>query len=50
METSIIRTLPFKFVGALVLLLIASLVLYLIGVVSMYMIAWVVWVIQAIFG
>lgn len=44
------RSLPVKFVGALVALIIAGLVLYLIGVLSMYMIAWVVWIIQAIFG
>ncbi len=50
METSIIRSLPVKFVGAFIALVIAGIVLYLIGVLSMYMIAWVVWVIQAIFG
>jgi len=44
------RSLPVKFVGALVALIIAGIVLYLIGVLSMYMIAWVVWIIQAIFG
>lgn len=44
------RSLPVKFVGALVALIVAGLVLYLIGVLSMYMIAWVVWIIQAIFG
>ena len=36
--------------GALVALVVAGVVLYLIGVLSMYMIAWVVWIIQAIFG
>lgn len=50
METSIIRSLPVKFVGAFIALVIAGIVLYLIGVLSMYMIAWVVWLIQAIFG
>ncbi len=50
METSIIRSLPVKFVGAFIALVIAGLVLYLIGVLSMYMIAWAVWLIQAIFG
>jgi hypothetical protein len=49
-ETSIIRSLPVKFVGAFIALVIAGLVLYLIGVLSMYMIAWAVWLIQAIFG
>ncbi len=50
MESSIIRSLPVKFVGGFILLVIAGIVLYLIGVLSMYMIAWVVWLIQAIFG
>lgn len=50
MESSIIRSLPVKFVGALILLIIAGIALYLIGVLSMYAIAWVVWIIQAIFG
>lgn len=45
-----LRTLPFKFVGGLVLLIIAGIALYLIGVLSMYAIAWVVWIVQAIFG
>lgn len=44
------RSLPVKFVGALIALIIAGIVLYLIGVLSMYMIAWAVWLIQAIFG
>ena len=44
------RSLPVKFVGAFIALIIAGIVLYLIGVLSMYMIAWVVWPIQAIFG
>ena len=47
---SVLRSLPVKFVGALVALVVAGVVLYLIGVLSMYMIAWVVWIIQAIFG
>jgi len=47
---SVMRSLPVKFIGALVALIIAGIVLYLIGVLSMYMIAWVVWIIQAIFG
>lgn len=50
METSIIRSLPVKFVGAFIALVIAGIVLYLIGVLSMYMIAWAVWLVQAIFG
>ncbi|MBL6633023.1 MAG: hypothetical protein ISP32_01340 [Thermoleophilia bacterium] len=50
METSIIRSLPVKFVGAFIALVIAGIVLYLVGVLSMYMIAWAVWLIQAIFG
>jgi hypothetical protein len=49
-NSSVIRSLPVRFVGALVALLIAGIVLYLIGVISMYMIAWVVWVVEAIFG
>lgn len=49
-NTSIIRTLPFKFVGALIALIIAGIVLYLVGVLSMYAIAWVVWLVEAIFG
>ena len=44
------RSLKNLLVGALVALVIAGVVLYLIGVLSMYMIAWVVWIIQAIFG
>lgn len=50
MNSSVIRSLPVRFVGALVALVIAGIVLYLIGVFSMYVIAWAVWLIQAIFG
>ena len=50
MNGSIVRSLPVRFVGALIALIIAGVVLYLIGVLSMYMVAWVVWIIQAIFG
>jgi hypothetical protein len=49
-NSSIIRSMPVRFVGALVALTIAGILLYLIGVINMYMIAWVVWVIEAIFG
>lgn len=47
---SVLRSLPVKFVGAFIALIFAGIALYLIGVLSMYMIAWVVWIIQAIFG
>lgn len=50
MNSSVIRSLPVRFVGALIALVIAGIVLYLIGVFSMYVVAWVVWLIQAIFG
>ncbi len=50
MNSSVIRSLPVRFVGALVALILAGIVLYLIGVFSMYVIAWAVWIIQAIFG
>ena len=50
MNSSVIRSMPVRFVGALVALTIAGIVLYLIGVISMYMIGWVVWVVEAIFG
>ncbi|MEO2058076.1 MAG: hypothetical protein ABGX38_04410 [Thermoleophilia bacterium] len=50
MDTSVMRSLPVKFVGAFIALIGAGIALYLIGVLSMYMIAWVVWAIQAIFG
>ena len=50
MNSSVIRSMPVRFVGALVALTIAGIVLYHIGVISMYMIAWVVWVVEAIFG
>ena len=50
MNSSVIRSLPVRFVGALIALVVAGVVLYLIGVFSMYVIAWVVWLIQAIFG
>lgn len=50
MNTSIARSLPVKFVGALIALIIAGIVLYLIGVFSMYLIAWVVQLIEIIFG
>ncbi len=50
MNSSVLRSLPVRFVGAFVALIIAGIVLYLIGVFSMYVIAWVVWLIQAIFG
>lgn len=50
MNNSIARSLPVKFVGALIALIFAGIVLYLIGVLSMYIIAWVVQIIEAIFG
>ncbi len=50
MNSSIIRSLPFRFVGALVLLTIAGIALYFIGLINIYLIAWVVWVVEAIFG
>ncbi|MBU6364436.1 MAG: hypothetical protein KGQ95_09485 [Acidobacteria bacterium] len=50
MNSSVIRSLPVRFVGALIALVLAGIVLYLIGVFSMYVVAWVVWIIQAIFG
>jgi hypothetical protein len=49
-NSSVIRSLPVRFVGALIALVLAGIVLYLIGVFSMYVVAWVVWIIQAIFG
>ena len=49
-NNSIARSLPVKFVGALIALIFAGIVLYLIGVLSMYIIAWVVQIIEAIFG
>jgi len=49
-NNSIARSLPAKFVGALIALIGAGIVLYLIGVLSMYMIAWVVQIIEWIFG
>jgi hypothetical protein len=49
-NSSVIRSLPVKFVGAFIALLIAGLALYLVGVLSMYAIAWTVWVVEAIFG
>jgi hypothetical protein len=49
-NNSIARSLPVKFVGALIALIGAGIVLYLIGVLSMYMIAWVVQIIEWIFG
>jgi hypothetical protein len=33
-----------------VALIIAGVALYLFGVLNMYMIAWVVWIVEAIFG
>ena len=50
MNSSVIRSLPVKFVGALVALIIAGVALYLFGVLNMYMVAWVVWIVEAIFG
>jgi hypothetical protein len=41
---------PVRFVGALVLLTLAGIALYLFGLINMYLIAWVVWVVEAIFG
>ena len=49
-NNSIARSLPVKFVGAFIALIGAGIVLYLIGVLSMYMIAWVVQIIEWIFG
>lgn len=49
-STSVLRSLPVKFIGAFIALIIAGIGLYLVGVISMYAIAWVVWLIQAIFG
>lgn len=49
-NNSIARSLPVKFVGALIALIGAGIVLYLIGVLSMYIIAWVVQIIEWIFG
>ena len=49
-NSSIARSLPVKFVGALIALIGAGIVLYLIGVLSMYMIAWAVQIIEWIFG
>ncbi len=47
---SIARSLPVRFVGALIAVIIAGIVLYLIGVLSMYAIAWTVQVVEWIFG
>ncbi len=49
-DIRIMRSLPVRFVGALIALVIVGVVLYLGSVVSMYMIAWAVWVAQALFG
>ncbi len=50
MNTSVVRSLPVKFVGALIALIGAGIALYLMGVFSMYAIAWVVQFIEWIFG
>lgn len=47
---SIARSLPVRFVGALIAVIIAGIVLYLIGVLNMYAIAWAVQVVEWIFG
>ena len=49
-STSVLRSLPVKFIGAFIALIIAGIGLYLIGVISMYAIAWAVWLVQTIFG
>jgi len=50
MNSSVLRSFPVRLVGAFVALVIAGIVLYLIGAFSMYVTAWVVWLVQAIFG
>jgi len=47
---SIARSLPVRFAGALIAVIIVGIVLYLIGVLSMYAIAWTVQVVEWIFG
>lgn len=49
-NSSVIRSLPVKFVGALIALVVAGIALYVVSVLSMYMIAWSVWIVQTIFG
>ncbi len=49
-SSSLLRSLPVRFIGALIALIVAGVVLYLGGVLSMYVTAWAVWIIQAIFG
>ena len=50
MNNSIVRSLPVRVIGAFIALIIAGIVLYLIGVFSMYLIAWIVQLIELIFG
>ncbi|MEI7520467.1 MAG: hypothetical protein WCK40_03895 [Thermoleophilia bacterium] len=50
MNTSLVRSLPVKFVGAVIALIGAGIVLYLMGVLTMYATAWVVQFVEWIFG
>ncbi|MCX6409811.1 MAG: hypothetical protein WCI83_05830 [Thermoleophilia bacterium] len=50
MNTSLVRSLPVKFVGALIALIGAGIALYLMGVFSMYATAWAVQITEWIFG
>ena len=50
MNTSLVRSLPVKFVGALIALIGAGIALYLMGVFTMYATAWVVQFVEWIFG
>lgn len=50
MNSSVLRTLPVKFVGALIFLVIAGIAIYLVGVLSVYIIAFVVDIINSVFG
>jgi len=49
-NSSVLRTLPVKFVGSLIFLIIAGIVIYLFGVLNVYIIAWVVDLITTLFG
>lgn len=50
MNSSVLRTLPVKFVGAMIFLVIAGVAIYLFGVLNVYIIAFVVDIISSLFG
>lgn len=50
MNSSVLRTFPVKFVGALIFLVIAGIGIYLFGVLNVYIIAFAVDIITSLFG